>query len=150
VDGVFSFAVFEHVPRAVAQSLIAEAKRILKPGGFWYALIGLHDHFAMFDSRVSKVHFLRHSEALWTLLTSNSISYHNRLRERDFLSMLKDEGGSPIDLVHVLDTIDLDLVRTMRLATRFRAYTPEELAVTRTGIVATFNASQPFSTSWTS
>ena len=41
VDIYFSHAVLEHVPDRVVHQLVQEARRVLKPGGCFYALIGL-------------------------------------------------------------------------------------------------------------
>lgn len=139
VDIYFSYAVLEHVPDDVAQDIIREAKRILKPDGVFFALIGLHDHYNGFDRRVSKVNFLKYPEWLWALLVKNSISYHNRLRERDFLEMLAREEAIIVDVRHVIDPQDVERVKAMKIDKRFRGYSPEELATTRTELTARFS-----------
>jgi SAM-dependent methyltransferase len=138
VDLFYSFAVLEHVPDNVAAALMAEARRVLKPGGIWYSLIGLHDHYAGFDKSVSEVNFLRYPEWLWRLLVKNNISYHNRLRERDFLDMMARAGGEIVRVHHVQRPEDVERVKAMKVDRRFAGYTPEELAVTRTEIIARF------------
>jgi SAM-dependent methyltransferase len=138
VDLFYSFAVLEHVPNDVAEALMTEARRVLKPGGIWYSLIGLHDHYAGFDKSVSEVNFLRYPEWLWRLLVKNKISYHNRLRERDFLDMMARVGGEIVRIHHVQRREDVERVRAMKIDRHFAGYTPEELAVTRTEIIARF------------
>jgi len=73
-------AVLEHVPEAVLDGLVLESKRILRPGGCFYAYVGLHDHYACFDRRISKVNYLKYPEWAWRTFIKNNISYHNRLR----------------------------------------------------------------------
>jgi SAM-dependent methyltransferase len=138
VDLFYSFAVLEHVPDHVAEALMTEARRVLKPGGIWYSLIGLHDHYAGFDKSVSEVNFLRYPEWLWRLLVKNDISYHNRLRERDFLDMMARAGGEIVRINHVQRPEDVERVKAMKIDKHFAGYSPEELAVTRTEIIARF------------
>ncbi|MCY0150867.1 hypothetical protein OEG84_25005 [Hoeflea sp. G2-23] len=126
------------MPEAKILSLIREARRVLKSGGIFYALIGLHDHFHNFDKRVSKVNFLRYPEWQWALIGKNRISYHNRLRECDFLNALSQNGAENLVVNNVIDPPDLDRVRSMRVANRFRRYTSSQLAVTRSEIAAKF------------
>lgn len=142
VDIYFSYAVLEHVPEKAAAAIMAEARRVLKPDGVFYALIGLHDHYHNFDRRVSKVNFLRYPEWLWSPLVKNKISYHNRMRERDFLEMLKSHGAEIVDVHSTIDPEDLNRVRSMKIDRRFRGYSPEELATTQTEIVCRFRPSE--------
>ncbi len=140
VDIFYSHAVLEHVPESIAHDLIVEAKRVLKPTGIFYALIGLFDHYSYIDNRVSKVNFLKYSEWLWTLFVKNRISYHNRLRERDFLEILAKYGGVVEKLVSTIDPTDVERVKQMKVAPRFRRFSPEECAVSLTEIIAKFSA----------
>lgn len=139
VDIVYSYAVLEHVPEAVILNLIKEAKRVLKASGCFYALIGLHDHYASFDKSISKVNFLKYPEWLWAFWVKNNISYHNRLRECEYINVLKENGAVVKKINHEIDSKDLALCRTIALDARFRNMTPEECAVTKTEIVACFN-----------
>lgn len=138
VDIYFSYAVLEHVPEAAARAIMDEARRVLKPDGVFYALIGLHDHYNGFDRRVSKVNFLKYPDWIWGPLVQNRISYHNRLREKDFLDMLRFAHAEVVEVNSTVDPEDVRRVRDMRIDGRFRGYTPEQLAVTQTEIIARF------------
>jgi len=136
VDVFYSYAVLEHVPPEVIHGLIKEARRVLRPGGLFYGLVGLHDHYNGFDRKVSKVNFLRYPEWLWRPLVKNAISYHNRLRERDFLDILKGYQAEIVDFRGTTDPADRDRLDTMKIAKEFQNYSKDELAVTRTEIIA--------------
>lgn len=140
VDIYFSYAVLEHVPEQAARDIFMEARRVLKLDGVFYAMIGLHDHYNGFDPRVSKINFLRYPEWLWRLMVQNKISYHNRLRERDFLDMLGECGAVMSVVNSTIDPADLEALNSMRIDRRFERFTPEELATTRTEIIARFPA----------
>jgi len=139
VDIYFSYAVLEHVPVQAARDIFMEARRVLKPDGVFYAMIGLHDHYNGFDPRVSKINFLRYPEWLWGVMVQNKISYHNRLRERDFLDMLKECGAVASVVNSTIDPADLESLKSMKIDRRFERYSFEELATTRTEIIARFS-----------
>lgn len=142
VDIYFSYAVLEHVPETVIDAMVAEARRVLKPDGVFFAVVGLHDHYVGMNG-ASKVNFLQYPEWMWALLVKNKFSYHNRLRERDFLDRLRASGANIIDVQSRVDPADLDQVREMKIDPRFKSYTPEELAVHRTEISARFPCRSP-------
>lgn len=112
VDVCHSYAVLEHVPLDVVAGLVSKARRVLKPSGVFYALIGLHDHFHNF---VSKVNFLKYPEWAWGALVKNRISYHNRLRERGFLRLLTANGAYLVDVKSTTYPADLRQVGEMRV-----------------------------------
>lgn len=138
VDLFYSYAVLEHVPENVLLALVKEARRVLRESGCFYALIGLHDHYASFDNSVSKVNFLKYPEWLWSFFVKNNISYHNRLRECDYIKILKDHGAKIKEITNDIDPKDVAMCRVMKLDKRFRHLTAEECAVTKTEIIAMF------------
>lgn len=137
-DLFFSYAVLEHVSEKVLEGLVLESKRLLRPSGCFYAYVGLHDHYACSDRRISKVNFLKYPEWAWRLFVKNKISYHNRLRERDFLEALQQYGAHVLEVKHVVDPEDVARVKAMKVDSRFDRFTPEECAVTATELVVTF------------
>ena len=138
VDIFFSYAVLEHIPELVVRELVKEAGRVLKHSGCFYALIGLHDHYSSFDRSISKVNFLKYPEWLWSFFVKNNISYHNRMREKEYINIIEEEKGIIRKILSRTDYMDIQECRMMRLDTRFRKFTPEECAVTRSEIISSF------------
>src|SRR4029453_13616085 len=66
VDLVYSNSVLEHVPPDGILELLAEARRILRPGGIVAPCVACNDHYAHFDPRISFVNYLQFSDAEWT------------------------------------------------------------------------------------
>lgn len=137
VDIFFSYAVLEHVPEIVADKLFKEARRVLKPDGLFFSVVGLHDHYVGLNG-ASKVNFLKYPEWILALLLNNKFIYHNRMRERDFITMIKSNGGEIIDVKSRIDPQVLQEIVSMKIDKRFSGYSADELAVTRTEISVRF------------
>jgi SAM-dependent methyltransferase len=138
VDVVFSYAVLEHVPEEVIHALTVESKRILKEEGIAYHLIGLHDHYVKFSKKISKVNFLKYPEKWWTFWVKNKISYHNRLREKQFIDIFKSHGAKIKSTRNETEASDIEILKGMKIDKQFAGMTDEELAVFKTEIILSF------------
>jgi SAM-dependent methyltransferase len=136
IDIYYSYTVLEHVPKNIAAMIATEAGRVLKPEGTYYAAIWLHDQYSSFDPTISPVNFLRYPEWVWGVFIKNKISYHNRLRERDFLDILGSQHAEILKVTSILDEENVQHVKSIKVDKRFAAYSAEELAVTFTEIMA--------------
>lgn len=135
VDAVTSTLVLEHVSPNVLSQFCREWWRILRPGGVMSHIVDHSDHYSHFDRSISPVNFLKFSETVWRLLSSG-LSYCNRLRERDYITMFLEEGFEIARVEPYTDPRALNAVACMSLAPEFREMSPQELAVTRSHIVA--------------
>jgi hypothetical protein len=138
VDLFYSYAVLEHVSIEVVHCLCTEAKRVLKSDGRVFHYIGEHDHYADVSPSLSKVNFLKYPEWPWRFLVKNKISYHNRLREREFLKIFAAHGARVESINSYVDERDLELLRTMKIDKRFTGMSNRELAVHATRVVLSF------------
>ncbi len=138
VDVVFSYAVLEHVPEEVIHALTVESKRILKEEGIAYHLIGLHDHYVKFSKKISKVNFLKYPEKWWAFWVKNKISYHNRLREKQFIDIFKSHGAKIESTRNETEVSDIEILKGMKIDKQFAGMTYEELAVFKTEIILSF------------
>jgi len=139
VDLVYSHAVLEHVSEKVIFYISLESKRILKKSGIAYHLIGLADHYADFDKKVSKVNFLKYPEFLWSFFVKNKISFHNRLREKQFLDIFKECGAEIVWLENETDPNDISLLKSMKIDKTFQGMSYEELAIYKTEFIIQYN-----------
>lgn len=138
VDMVYSYAVLEHVSEAVIVNFLRESRRILKPDGVIACVIGLGDHYTSIDPSLTFVNFLKYPEWIWALLVKNKISYHNRLREKQFLEMFENEGARVVWKKSHIRARDVDAAAGMRVGRPFVNMTPEELAVYRSDLILNF------------
>jgi SAM-dependent methyltransferase len=136
VDFVSSTDTCEHIPAADLALIFAECRRLLRPGGAFSCRIDLQDHYAYFDSSISRYNFLRFSDRTWALVNS-SLHYQNRLRSPEYLRLVREAG---LDLVVENPSGPSEQGRTelqvLPLAEPFRGYSPEDLGVTILSFVA--------------
>ena len=135
VDVVYSNSVLEHVPRAVIAAMMAETRRILRPGGVAIHSVNCGDHYAYFDRSITQVNYLAYTEREWRKW-NNDIQYQNRLRARDFLALAGEAGLELVFEEHHAKPRLLEQVAAMRIAPEFRDYPPEQLACTSIDFVA--------------
>jgi SAM-dependent methyltransferase len=125
-----SHAVFEHIPAETIAAILAEARRLLKPGGMLMHVIDPSDHFSHDDSSITAVNFLQFSEREWRHWAGNKFMYHNRLRGREYLELFERAGVRILRQSQAVDEPSLKALRNgFRLDGRFREMGPEELAV---------------------
>lgn len=135
VDVVYSNSVLEHVPGAVIAAMMAETRRVLRPGGVAIHSVNCGDHYAYFDRSITQVNYLAYTEREWRKW-NNDIQYQNRLRARDFLALAEGAGLELVFEEHHAKPHLLAQVASMRIAPEFRDYPPEQLACTSIDFVA--------------
>ena len=143
IDILFSFAVLAHPPTGSVALLAREARRVLGSGGIASHYIGMQDSFADRHDPFSNVYFLKHSEALWNFFVSNSINSNNRLRAREHIALLRSAGARILKAEGSLRASDVEEVKRLDVAPRFKSMTAEELAITQMSVVASFDPSSP-------
>lgn len=136
VDIIFSHSVFEHISLPKIINLITVSKRILKRDGICYHHISLHDHFAEFG--VSSINFLKYSDGLWFFLTNNKFSYHNRLRQIEYIQLIENIGAKIIKVNSYTFKGALNDLLKIRINKKFSSFSSEDLAVSGTDIIFKF------------
>lgn len=91
-DRIFSVDVLEHVDAQVFPVAAQAWFRILRPGGQFYAKIGIDDHLAHYQGRYGSKRYLRYSHRTWDQLLGNEVQYVNRLTTSQILELLKGAG----------------------------------------------------------
>jgi hypothetical protein len=76
---------------------------------------------------------------LWAFFVKNKISYHNRLREKQFLDVFKSHGAKIKWIENKTDQADVEALKNMKIDKRFAGMTYEELAVHYSEVIMTFN-----------
>jgi SAM-dependent methyltransferase len=137
IDHHISFAVLEHIPKPVMESILREGKRVLSPAGLFVHLIDMSDHFSHIDPGISAINFLQFEPPEWDFWANNRYHYHNRLRYPDYLESFRRAGLQIVSEVKLTDDRSLKRLQNgFNVATRFRAHSPEINAITTLQIVA--------------
>jgi SAM-dependent methyltransferase len=136
LDFVSSTDTAEHIPEGDLLRILVECRRLLKPDGVLSYRADLEDHYSRVDRSVSRYNFLRYSDRAWALFNPG-LHYQSRLRYPDYLRLTRDAGFEIVrEEVSRASEDDLAVVRGLRVADRFRPYTPEDLGVRGVTIVA--------------
>jgi SAM-dependent methyltransferase len=135
VDFVTSTNTLEHIPAADLVPILAECRRLLRPDGLVSSRIDLCDHYSYADRGLTPYNFLRYSDRTWRVLNAG-LSRQNRLRRPDYLQAFAAAGLEVVSERGQAPEGAVEQLRTLGLAPRFRAYTLEDLAVTRLFLVA--------------
>lgn len=128
LDLYFSVAVLEHVSVSALKAMLREAYRTLREGGLTYHVIGMFDHYADVDPRITRVNFLKFSDFTWRLIGQNKISYHNRLRESEFVSLFQEAGFEVVERRSEVCEVSLKALETMWLNAKYREFDKRDLA----------------------
>ena len=135
IDFVTSTNTLEHIPAAHLVAILSECRRLLRPDGAMSSRIDLCDHYSYSDRSLTPYNFLRYSDRAWRLLESR-LSHQNRLRRPDYLQAFATAGLAVVDERARAPDTALERLQALDLAPRFRAYTLDDLAVTRLFLVA--------------
>jgi SAM-dependent methyltransferase len=128
IDLHFSYNVFEHVPPGGLRAILAEGRRVLRPGGLTIHYADPTDHFSHSDRRLLKIDFLRYEPETWRTIAGNAYAYTNRLRDSDFRPLFAEQGLRLVETRYDVDKVSFDAVRAgFPLASPFRDRDPEDL-----------------------
>jgi cyclopropane fatty-acyl-phospholipid synthase-like methyltransferase len=97
-DLITSFHVMEHIGRSFIEESIGHMFRMLKPGGYCIHQVGIDDHLAHYDSKVSKKNYLRYSLTNRKYLFENIVQYHNVLQGEDYHRYFRNAGFEIVDI----------------------------------------------------
>jgi SAM-dependent methyltransferase len=134
LDMVYSNSVFEHVDPAAIPGIMAEARRVLKPGGLMLHEVACNDHYAHFDRSISFVNYLQFEERQWRRW-NNRLNYQNRLRAPDFVRLASAKGFRILLDERAERPGTREALAGMRLAREFAGYAMEDLAATSLALI---------------
>jgi hypothetical protein len=140
IDLLFAYSVFEHIPLQVLDAMCREASRLLRQGtGRLCVQIDCGDNFAGFDKRLHALDYLKYSDEQWNrMVNDHNLHHFNRLREQEFLDILKGHGAVIDSVKNASRPGYVEYVKAIPLAERFRSFTPEQNAIVATEIIASF------------
>lgn len=134
-----SYAVFEHIPAETIGGILAEARRLLAPGGLLLHIIDPSDHFSHDDGSITAINFLQFSEGEWSRLAGNRFMFHNRLRACQYREIFARAG---VRVLRETEAVDEPSLRALRegfpVSGEFGGFAHEALAVRSLNVMGTF------------
>jgi Methyltransferase domain len=130
VDFVVSSNVLEHLPKDALSTFHRESARILGCDGVAVHRANPGDHFALVDSSISSVNFLRFSKSQWRRYGEDRWAFQNRLRYSDHVELFKENGFEVIACRGRVDPKALRVleVEELQIHADFRGYQVQDLA----------------------
>lgn len=130
IDFMISSCVINHIPPRMLVPELHALRRMLKPGGHMYHLIGHDDHWTFHDRFANQFNFYRYSDATYRRFFETQFEYHNRFVKQEWLPIF-EQCGLDIEKyeAHVTES-SVEQIRTLpHIDARFAKYPLEELAI---------------------
>ena len=143
-DLVVTHVVLQNVPPPGILGMLAEARRVLAPGGLVVHFIDLTDMFSH-DGVLPAIHFLQFGAADWDRTTGSRFMYQNRLRASDYLRLFEQAGLRVLRSLSTVDEPSLALLRSgaFRVAPELANRPLEDLAGSHLRVLGTFDPPAP-------
>ncbi|HEX2944284.1 MAG TPA: class I SAM-dependent methyltransferase, partial [Rhodopila sp.] len=129
VDCMVSNCVLTHIPPSVLEPELLALRRMLKPAGAMYMMIGHDDHWAFHDATVNMFNYYRYSDRTYHLLFDTNFEYQNRMVKSEWLPVFRRTG---LDVVEYHGSVSDESYRAIdalpRIDERFARYPRDELA----------------------
>lgn len=136
LDVIVSRAVLEHVRPDFLRTFTQESLRLLRRGGLFCHIIDHSDHWEHGDKSISRVNFLQYPDWMFRLTHVNAQDYQNRWRHSDYVRLFKEAGFNVVHEERHVDAQSKLALGRLRLAPRFAAYDPDDLATIQSLIIA--------------
>lgn len=129
IDYITSTSTLEHIAEPDIRIILHESRRILRSDGRMSMFIDYQDHYSYADTSISAYNFLQYEDLEWARW-SPSLQFQNRLRHCDYLALFEEAGFEVLnDRPTNGSPEDLEVVRTLPLAGRFRSRSEHDLGV---------------------
>ncbi len=135
VDLVISNLVLQCIPKATLADVLAESRRILKPGGIAVHRIRMSDEYAGPGSGRNHLEYLKYPEHIWDRWFNHPLKHLNRLRAGQFLELFSRNGFLCRECRRHIDHDSIPLLQQLDLAPPFCDMSTVELATVGIDVV---------------
>jgi hypothetical protein len=129
IDFMVSNCVLTHIPPGIVEPELVALRRMLKPTGLMYMMIGHDDHWSFHDNSMNQFNYYRYNDSFYQKIFDTSFEYQNRMVKSEWLPIFARAGLKVTDYYgYVTEESRADIKRLPRIADRFAGYALEELA----------------------
>jgi SAM-dependent methyltransferase len=130
IDFMVSNCVLNHIPPSVLKAELGALRRMLKPEGRMYHLLGHDDHWTFHDPSTNRFNYYRYSDRYYRLFFETKLEYQNRLVKQEWLRLFADVGLEIEDYWPLIDDVSRrEIAELPKIDQRFACYPAEELAI---------------------
>nr|WP_294528288.1 class I SAM-dependent methyltransferase [uncultured Rhodopila sp.] len=138
VDFMVSNCVLTHIPPAIIEPELKALRRMLKPDGKMYMMIGHDDHWAFHDASMNRFNYYRYSDKLYSLLFDTNFEYQNRMTKSEWLPVFERTGLKVAEYhANISDDSRRDIEALPHIDERFARYPLDELAIVHSHFLLT-------------
>ena len=129
IDFMVSNCVLTHIPPAIVEPELKALRRMLKPTGMMYMMVGHDDHWAFHDPMMNQFNYYRYSDKFYHMIFDTKFEYQNRMVKSEWLPIFQRAGLKIIDYhANVSDESRRQIAALPHIDERFAIYSKEELA----------------------
>lgn len=138
IDIFYSDSVLHRIPEADLALLLKDVgERLMRPGAVCFHRtdqcdINSQSHV---DPSLWRLAYLKYPDWFFDRIISGRLNSQNRLRESDFIELLESSGVRILFKESVIHQEDLERMKTLRVAHRFRGKSLEDLATVRSTLI---------------
>ena len=130
IDFMVSNCVLNHIPPALLGTELRTLRRMLKPDGRMYHLLGHDDHWTFHDRSVNRFNYYRYSDRYYRRLFETKLEYQNRMVKQEWLRLFDRLDLEVEDYFALIDdTSRREITELPKIDERFAGYPLEELAI---------------------
>ena len=97
VNLMVSCCVINHIPIEILMTELITLKKIIKPDGIMYFLIGHDDHWSFHDPSMNMFQYYKYSDKYYKMIFENNFQFQNRLTKNEWLDIFNTCGLNVID-----------------------------------------------------
>ncbi len=136
-EGSFDFisttSTLEHIPDQDLKLVLKEAYRLLRPGAYSSHIWDMTDHYQHKINSVSQFHFLHFQSGVWDRFLNCRYIYQNRMRNPEYLAILKDVGYEIVEEENQLaGAEEIEKLKRLRIAENFSHLPLDVLSIRNT------------------
>jgi SAM-dependent methyltransferase len=127
-DFMISNCVLNHIPPETLTAELKLLRKLLKPDGFMYYLIGHDDHWSFHDTSANVFNYYRYSDRYYKIFFENKFEFQNRFVKSEWDEIFKKCGLKIADYSPYITAESTLAIKNLNLDKRFSKYSREELS----------------------